>query len=534
VKSEEFLDNLGTLAAAAGGTKRLREMVLDLAVRGDLVGQMTTDGSAEELLTILAKAKRAIATGRGVESLPDDVEPVDPPFPLPPAWRWARLADLGMFVGGGTPSKSNSAYWTGKIPWVSPKDMKRPYIGDAEDHISDAALEDSAAKLIPSGALLFVTRGMILAHSFPTALTTREVTINQDMKALVLFVPAMGEYLLRACQAARRRMLQQVERSSHGTCRLDTTDVANLPIPLPPLKEQKRIVAKVDQLMALCDDLEAKQTKKRALATQSTRSALTALAMADTVTDLKETWARVASNFNGLAAAPDAVNAFREAALSLGLGGWLGDIASRSRTNGEELRAGWWRGDLGDAAEFVTSGSRNWKNFHSESGSIFIRSQDIRSDALDLTSPAFVSLPGKAEGMRTRVKLNDVLVTITGANVGKAAYVTHDVGEAYVSQHVALIRLRDPSLAPWVHRWLVCQSKGRGQLLGASYGDKPGLNLENIRSVPLEVPPTGEREMLLARMGVLLAVCDDLEAKLRKQEQTATRLAESLAAAVAA
>ena len=60
------------------------------------------------------------------------------------------------------------------------------------------------------------------------------------------------------------------------------------------------------------------------------------------------------------------------------------------------------------------------------------------------------------------------------------------------------------------------------------------LNLENIRSVPLEVPPTGEREMLLARMGVLLAVCDDLEAKLRKQEQTATRLAESLAAAVAA
>jgi type I restriction enzyme, S subunit len=132
------------------------------------------------------------------------------------------------------------------------------------------------------------------------------------------------------------------------------------------------------------------------------------------------------------------------------------------------------------------------------------------------------------------VKLNDVLVTITGANVGKAAYVTHDVGEAYVSQHVALIRLCDPSLAPWVHRWLVCQSKGRGQLLGASYGDKPGLNLDNVRSVPLEVPPTGEREMLLARMGVLLAVCDDLEAKLRKQEETATRLAESLASAVAA
>ncbi len=134
--------------------------------------------------------------------------------------------------------------------------MKRPYIGDAEDHISDAAVAESTVKLIPSGSLLFVIRGMILAHSFPTAITTREVTINQDMKALVLGEPEVGDFFLRVCQASKRRMLQQVERSSHGTCRIDSELVERFPIPLPPLPEQKRIVAKIDQLMALCDTLQ--------------------------------------------------------------------------------------------------------------------------------------------------------------------------------------------------------------------------------------------------------------------------------------
>jgi type I restriction enzyme S subunit len=168
-----------------------------------------------------------------------------------------RLGSLGTFLGGGTPSKNNLQFWKGNIPWVSPKDMKRLYIDDAEDHISAEAVDSSATKLIPSPSLLMVLRGMILAHSFPVALTTKTVTINQDMKALVLRVPAMAEYALLACRAARDRVLAKVQRSSHGTCRLESEDVANLPIPMPPLAEQKRIVAKVEQLMKLCDTLEA-------------------------------------------------------------------------------------------------------------------------------------------------------------------------------------------------------------------------------------------------------------------------------------
>jgi type I restriction enzyme S subunit len=84
------------------------------------------------------------------------------------------------------------------------------------------------------------------------------VTVNQDMKALVLALPHSAEFVLRVAQAARRRVLAMVQHSSHGTCRLEAKRVEMLPVPLPPKAEQARICRKLDQLLALCDDLEAK------------------------------------------------------------------------------------------------------------------------------------------------------------------------------------------------------------------------------------------------------------------------------------
>ena len=108
----------------------------------------------------------------------------------------------------------------------------------------------------------------------------KEVTINQDMKALVLAIPEMGEYVLRACWAARSRVLRMVQRSSHGTCRLDTGALEELPIPLPPLAEQKRIVTKVEHLMTLCEDLESKLRRADELAAKLAEAVVTDLVTA--------------------------------------------------------------------------------------------------------------------------------------------------------------------------------------------------------------------------------------------------------------
>lgn len=250
---ERVKGNFETLFERVEDIGRVRKVVLDLAVRGALVEQISEEGSSRALTARLKTERPPVEEG-------------EQPFTIPNSWSWIRLGDCGRFLGGGTPSKSNYLFWTGPIPWVSPKDMKRPYIADSADHISEIALRTSAVKLIPPRSLLFVVRGMILAHSFPSALTTKEVTINQDMKALVFAVSELDEFILRVCWASRDRVLALIERSSHGTCRLDYEAVANLPIPLPPLAEQKRIVAKVDALMALCDDLEAKLKAKEAAA----------------------------------------------------------------------------------------------------------------------------------------------------------------------------------------------------------------------------------------------------------------------------
>lgn len=218
----------------------LRRSILSLAVQGKLVSQDPSDDPVGSLLPKLA----AVA----VEAQ-DDL--------LPAQWLRVPLGAAGEWRGGGTPSKSRPDFWEGSVPWVSPKDMKVLRISDAQDHISEAAIEGSSVRLIPTGSILMVVRGMILARAFPVALTTREVTINQDMKALLPLEGETAEFLLLALRAFEPMILAAIERSSHGTCKLKTDVLESILIPIPPLAEQHRILAKVDTLMALVDSLES-------------------------------------------------------------------------------------------------------------------------------------------------------------------------------------------------------------------------------------------------------------------------------------
>ncbi|HKR65953.1 MAG TPA: restriction endonuclease subunit S [Thermoanaerobaculia bacterium] len=224
----------------------LRKVILDLALRGKLIKHGATDEPPDATFPRLAAASVVCDDGR-----------------FPRTWLRVPLLETGEWRGGGTPSKSRAEYWTGDLPWVSPKDMKALHIFDAQDHISRSALEDTSIRLIPEGSLLMVVRGMILARAFPVALTKRDVTINQDMKALLPIEPGTTDFLLLALRALEPTVLQQIERSSHGTCKLKTESLQELLIPIPPLAEQRRILVKVDQLMALVDELEAQLIASR-------------------------------------------------------------------------------------------------------------------------------------------------------------------------------------------------------------------------------------------------------------------------------
>jgi type I restriction enzyme, S subunit len=176
----------------------------------------------------------------------------------------------------------------------------------------------------------------------------------------------------------------------------------------------------------------------------------------------------------------------------------------------------------------ITSGSRGWKKWYSETGAIFIRTQNIKTDNLLLDDVAFVDLPESAEGMRAQVLKDDILITITGANVTKAARIKVDIPEAYVSQHIALTRPRWSAMSQWLHLCFTSHGSARGALEQLAYGAKPGLNLKNIRDVELPVPPLAEQHRIVAKVDELMALCDRLKADLVDARARQAHLADTL------
>ena len=164
-------------------------------------------------------------------------------------WSIKPLGSVASFIGGGTPSKARPEYWGGNIPWVSPKDMKSDIVFDSQDRITPDAIQESATKRIPKGSVLVVVRSGILARTIPIAIAGRELTINQDLKAIVPKEQINYEFLAYFLRASETQLLGLVTRGA--TVHRLTTDVLKaLLIPLPPLEEQRRAVAFLDATFA--------------------------------------------------------------------------------------------------------------------------------------------------------------------------------------------------------------------------------------------------------------------------------------------
>lgn len=219
----------------------------------------------ERMLRLLAEKRRALTTRAVIRGLDPDARLRDSGNAwlgeVPAHWKTVPLRFLVDVFGGATPDTANADFWDGDIPWVSPKDMKRDIIDDAEEHVTSAALSASALQMIVPGAVLIVVRGMILAHSFPTAVTTAPVTINQDMKALRCR-EGLDPYFLRDFfRGIARYIVSLAETSAHGTRKLESRVLGQLEIGVPPLAEQRDIVAYIALQSNKLNDLAFATTK---------------------------------------------------------------------------------------------------------------------------------------------------------------------------------------------------------------------------------------------------------------------------------
>lgn len=524
--AQQFLAEFGHIVNAPGGVGRLRELVLHLAVSGDLLKIEIPENAAPLLERILQQKRQHPDKKRVIAKQ----APVSPGLIRAPShWSLCRLGDIALTItGGGTPSKNQPGYWNGDIPWASVKDLKDlKFLDGTEEHITEEGLRNSSSNLIPAGRVIVCTR-MGLGK---VAINRVAMAINQDLKALELSAEVNPDFFLILYKT------REVKGAGTTVAGIKQDKLLALPAALPPVEEQVLIVAKVNELMALCDKLERQQHDRRKLQNALRQSTLQALASAKRPHELQESWQRLQANFGCLFSEPGEARSLRDVLFDLALRGLLlpASRLSSGASSTEELGSlpsGWSWKTLAELTEYITSGSRGWKAYMSNSGDSFIRSQDIRQDALVFESPAYVTLPERVEGKRTLVRRGDLLLTITGGNVGRCAIVPALTNKAYVSQHVALIRLQDPSLSEFIHFWMVNAFGGRAFLARYIYGDKPGLNLTQVGSVPIPVPPAGSLTEVLKSLRRYQQLCDALETQLKAVQEIAPKLSGAAIAAL--
>ena len=301
------------IADAPDAIVRFRRFILDLAVRGKLVGQDSNDEPASELLKRIAAEKaRLVKAGEIKKSKAKPVNMSDTPFELPKSWKWAALGDLVLYDAGikREPKTLNQELWLLELEDVE-KDSGRLLVRvTASERESKSTKSEFCVDDILYGKLRPYLNKVLVAD-VPGYSTT-------EIVALRPFLPLCSTY----CALALRRpdFVGYVTRLGQGTKmpRLRTEDATIAPFPLPPLAEQHRIVAKVDELMALCERLEAARAEREATRDRLTAASLARLNAPDPDTDTFRNHAAFAfENLVPLTTRLDQIKALRQTILNL-------------------------------------------------------------------------------------------------------------------------------------------------------------------------------------------------------------------------
>ncbi len=244
-----------------------------------------------------------------------------------------------------------------------------------------------------------------------------------------------------------------------------------------------------------------------------------------TALKIEELFSELDKGIEQLKSAQQQLKVYRQSVLKWAFEGRL----TNENVQDGELPKGWKWVKNKELLKYVTSGSRDWKKFYSLKGALFVRTQDINTNKLDFKNAAYVDLPPRVEGKRSLVEKGDLLMTITGANVGKVAFIDFPIEEAYVSQSVALLKYQDKQIVKFL--WYYFQTSGFGKTLieNLVYGmGRPVLSLENMREVDVLLCSLDEQQRIIQEIESRLSVADKLEETINNSLQQAEALRQSI------
>jgi type I restriction enzyme S subunit len=560
---ELLLNHFNRISDALDAIPRLRAFILDLAVRGKLVEQDPKDEPASELLARIQREKaRLVKSGVIRPGKPlAEVEDCDL-FQLPKGWAWTRWEAIALKIGD-IDHKMPETVAEG-VPFVSPRDFLpgNRIDFDGAKRISFEDFARLSAKTRPAiGDLIYPRYGTIGENRLAT--DERDFLVSYScavIKVLVGFIDAKYQYFYSVSSFCRGQAKAAENKTTQANVGIKS--IQEFVVPLPPLPEQHRIVAKVDELMALCDRVEAMRAE-----TESHRDRLAAASLHHLNNGANAEVLRVHANFYVshlpcFTTRPNQLKELRRTILNLAVRGRLvnqdpndepasqllrrvnterGRLAKEGKVPQQKplppieettvpfsLPNGWSWARLGSLCRLVTSGSRDWAKFYSNEGAIFLRMGNLSRDSyqLRLHNIQRVKPPADSEGARTKLQQGDILISITG-EVGLLGLIPNDFEESYINQHTCLVRPMDELR----HRYLPELFRSpfaQNQFDEPQRGLKNSFRLTDVTHFLVPLPPLAEQHRIVAKVDELMVLCGRLETELAMVQDDGSRLLDAV------
>ena len=569
MNADRLLAHYERIADAPDAIARLRRFILALAVRGKLVEQDPEDESAAELVKRIAVEKaRLVKSGeiKKPKALPEMLDD-EPPFLLPPKWRWSQIAELGIINPRNNASEDLTASFV-PMPLIPAEyglenqHQPRPWAEIKKGYTHFAEGDVGLAKITPcfengkSTVFRELTGGL---GSGTTELhIVRPLFVNPDYIIVFLKCPHfIGTGIPRMTGTA-------------GQKRVPIGYFANSPFPLAPLTEQHRIVAKVDELMALCDRLEAARTEREATRDRMAVSSLIRLNDPDPDPVVFRNHAAFAlENLTPLTTRRDQIKAMRQTILNLAVRGKLAEqdpndepafcLIERARFSmsrliqcGEAAKMKsmppimeedelfpvpktWEWVRLGELSRLITKGSSpKWQGIDyvdKASGVLFVTSENVGNYKLKkLDKLKYVETRFNEIEPRSVLQKGDILLNLVGASIGRSAEFDLDC-VANINQAVALIRPiqnDDDAVSAYLLHYLNSPVSIREMLGSRVINAQPNISLTDIRIFLVPLPPLAEQYRIVVKVDELMEIFDRLEASLARSDDTRRRMLDAL------
>lgn len=560
MNADQLLAHYDRIADAPEAIPRLRRFILDLAVRGKLVPQDSRDEPATELLkrTAAEKARMVKSGNLRKPRVLDDGGALEEPFSIPATWRWVRLDTVGAIVGGGTPSATvadNFAEPGRGIPWLTPADLggySDLYISRGTRDLSEKGSLTSSATLMPADTVLFTSRAPIGY----VAIAANPISTNQGFKSIVPYIADCSRFIATAMKA----FAPILDANAPGTTFKEVSGkiVAGIPFPLPPLAEQRRIVARVDELMALCDRLEAARAAREATRDRLAAASLARLNRPDPdPKTFRDHAAFTLKTFAPLTTRPDQIKALRQTILNLAMRGELvgqdpNDEPSAELLNRIAMEKGRARRAIvtidREAEPYSVPGSWKWASL----GELITAGPQNGMSPKPTTrgdAPKAITLTATTSGVFNPAHFKRVEVNVphdsdfwlrdgdllfqrgnTREYVGIAAVYEGPAKTFLFPDLIMKVRVSDLISLRFVHLASV-SPHARAYLSENASGAQatmPKINQTTLVSLPIPLPPLAEQLRIVAKVDELMALCDRLEASLTATDATRRRLLDSI------